>query len=133
MFIGESVLLAAFIFAWALARRHKGKHHHYVMLGAFLLDILAFKPLMIARAFDVYGPYPWSGTGISSHFFLDIAVVVFGVSSVVLGFKFRVKKAGKMFLPPKGRSHKWLGYLFIALWVATFALGIRVFVWAHLG
>jgi hypothetical protein len=133
MFIGETALLAVFLVAWMLGRLHKGMYHHYVMLAAFATDMLVFKPLMITRALDVYGPYPWSGTSISFHLYLDLAVMVLGLLSFYYGFKFRIKKNGKMFLPPKGRMHKWVGYLFIAFWVATFVLGIWIFAWAHLG
>jgi uncharacterized membrane protein YozB (DUF420 family) len=133
MFVGETALLAVFIGAWVLARLHKGKHHHYIMLGAFVADMLIFKPLMITRALDVYGPYPWPGTSISLHFWLDAGVVVLGVASFATAFKFRIKKKDKMFLPPKGRIHRYVGYVFIALWVVTFVVGIRLFAWAHLG
>ena len=133
MLMGETVLLAIFLGAWVLAKLHKGRDHHYVMLGAFAFDVLVFKPLMISRAFRVFGPFPWSGTSISLHLYLDLVVAVLGVASIYLGFKYRVKKGAKMFLPPKGRMHKWTGYLFVALWVATFVLGVKIFAWAHLG
>jgi uncharacterized membrane protein YozB (DUF420 family) len=133
MFIGEAAMLAVFIVAWLLGRLHKGKYHHYVMLAAFATDMLVFKPLMTTRALEVFGPFPWPGTSISLHLYLDLAVTVLGFVSIYYGFKFRIKKGGKMFLPPKGRMHKWAGYLFIAFWIATFVLGIRIFAWAHLG
>jgi len=133
MFIGETALLAIFLAAWVLGRLHKGRYHHYVMLAAFAADMLVFKPLMITRALQVYGHYPWPGTSISLHLYLDVAVIVLGLVSIYYGFKFRIRKGVKMFLPPKGRMHKWVGYLFIALWIATFVLGIRIFAWAHLG
>jgi hypothetical protein len=103
------------------------------MWGAFLTDMLVFKPLMTVRALDVYGPYPWPGTGILFHFLLDAGVVVVGISSILTAHKFRVKKNGKMFLPRKGRVHRYLGYLFIVLWAATFIGGVRIFAWAYLG
>ncbi len=133
MFIGEIAIMAVFVGAWALARLHRGKHHHYVMWAAFLTDMLLFKPLMMARALEAYGPYPWPGTGILLHFVLDAGVVAVGVSSILTAYKFRVKKNGKMFLPRKGRVHRLLGYLFILLWTATFIGGIRIFAWAYLG
>ena len=131
--VGEIVILAVFVGAWILARLHRGRHHHYVMWAAFLVDMLVFKPLMISRAFEVYGPYPWPGTGIPIHFWLDAGVVVVGVASFVTAYKYRVKKNGKMFLPRKGRIHKLLGYLFIILWAATLAEGIRIFAVFYLG
>lgn len=131
MFVGEAALLTVFVVAWALARLHKGSHHHYVMLSAFLVDAVVFKPLMLSRALSVYGSYPWPGTSIAFHFYLDIVVLVLGVSNIVLGFKFRTRKGGRMFMPPKGKVHRWLGYAFIAFWIFTFIAGVRIFAWAH--
>ena len=127
MLIGEIAVFAVFVCAWVLARLHKGRYHHYVMLAAFLTDELVFKPLMTLRALEVYGPYPWPGTNIAPHLWLDIGVTALGVATVVAAFRFRVKKKGNMFMPPKGRIHRLLGYLFISLWAATLVLGIRIF------
>lgn len=127
MLIGEMAVFAVFVCAWALARLRKGRYHHYLMLTAFLTDELVFKPLMTLRALDVYGPYPWPGTSIAPHLWLDIGVTALGVASIVAAFKFRVKKEKKMFMPPKGRIHRLLGYLFILLWAATLVSGVRIF------
>ncbi len=123
--VGEILVLAVFISAWVLARIHKGRHHHYVILFAFLVDMLAVKPMMILRS-RAWGPYPWHGSGISTHLWLDVVVTAIGVASILTAHKFRVKKNGKMFLPRKGRIHRLLGYVFLALWAATFYLGIRI-------
>jgi len=133
MFLGEMALIAAFATAWVLARRHKGKYHHFVMLSSFAIDLLVFKPLMITRALNVYGHYPWHGTNIAVHFWLDVVVAVLGVSTIIMAFRHRIKKNGKMFMPPKGKIHRLLGYAFLAFWAITFIVGVRLFVWAHLG
>jgi len=132
MFVGEAALLIAYIVAWACARLHYGKRHHYVMLSSFALDMLVFKPIMISRAFRVYGSYPWPGSSIALHFWLDAAVAVLGLLTIYFAFRFRTVRDRKMFMPPKGRVHRRLGIAFIILWIATFIVGVRVFAWAHL-
>jgi uncharacterized membrane protein YozB (DUF420 family) len=132
MLFGETALLAAYISAWVAARTHRGRKHHYIMLSAFALDLLVFKPLMLARASSIYGSYPWPGSNIVYHFYLDIAVVVLGILNIYFGFRFRVKKDGKMFMPPRGRVHRITGSAFLVVWVITFLLGIELFAWAHI-
>jgi uncharacterized membrane protein YozB (DUF420 family) len=132
MLVGEAVLLTAYVTAWVLARKHRGRHHHFVMLSSFALDMLVFKPLMLSRAIGTYGSYPWPGTNIAIHFWFDVLVAILGVLTIYLAFRFRVKKNKKMFMPPKGRIHRTAGYAFIVLWVSTFVLGIWLFSWAHI-
>ena len=124
---GELAILAALVVAFVLARMHKGSVHHYMMLTAFLADLLVFKPLMFSRASSVWGSYPWDGTRIAPHLLISVVAAVLGASSVVLGFKYRIKKGPKMFLPPKGKLHRVAGALFLVLWSATLVIGLIIF------
>jgi uncharacterized membrane protein YozB (DUF420 family) len=124
---GELAVLAALAAAFVLARMHRGSTHHYLMLTAFLVDLLVFKPLMFSRASSVWGSYPWDGTRIAPHLLISVCAAILGGSAVVLGFKYRIKKGSKMFMPPKGRRHKIIGYIFLAVWSATFAVGLVIF------
>ncbi len=101
------------------------------MISAFVIDLLMFKPLMLSRAISVYGPFPWPGTNILYHFLLDVGVVTLGALNMYLGFRFGARKDGKMFMPPKGRSHRAVGWAFLVAWIAAFVLGVQLFVWAH--
>lgn len=130
---GELAVLVVLLAAFVYARIHKGAAHHYLMLVAFLADLLILKPLMFSRASTAYGSFPWDGTRIAPHFLVSLSVVVLGVITVVLGFKFRVKKGPKMFLPPKGRMHKIIGWAFLGLWAATFVIGLVIFKENYIG
>jgi hypothetical protein len=63
---------------------------------------------------------------------LAVSVTVLGAATVILGFKFRIKKQKKMFLPPKGRVHKIVGALYLVSWFATMLYGVRIFVLFYL-
>jgi len=127
LLFGEIVILAALVIAFLMARMHRGREHHYIMLAAFLADLLVFKPLMLSRASAVGGSYPWEGTRIVPHLLISLLTAVLGVATVYLGFRYRVKKERKMFLPPKGKLHRIVGALFLVLWSATFAIGLVIF------
>ncbi len=130
---GELAVLVVLLAAFVYARIHKGAVHHYMMLVAFLADLLILKPLMFSRASSTWGAFPWDGTRIAPHFLVSLSVVVLGVITVILGFKFRVKKGSRMFLPPKGRMHKIIGWAFLGLWAATFVIGLVIFKENYLG
>jgi len=125
--LGELAVLVTLIVAIILARLHKGSIHHYLVLIAFLSDSLLFKPLMLSRASSAWGSWPWDGTRIAPHLLVSIVAAVLGVLAVVLGFRYRVKKGSKMFLPPKGKLHRTIGWLFLVLWLLTFTVGIVIF------
>ena len=110
-----------------MARTHKGRMHHYTMLVAFLADLLVLKPMMYNRATSAWSPSPWEVSRIAPHLLLSFVVAVFGIVSLYLGFKFRVRKDRRMFLPPKGRLHKTIGVLFIVLWTIAFVTGVLIF------
>lgn len=129
--LGEIGILVALVVAFFLGRTHKGTAHHYLMFSAFLADLLVFKPLMLSRASSAWGPYPWDGTRIAPHLFLSVVAALLGALVVVLGFRHRVKKGPSMFLPPKGRLHKVVGWVFLAVWLLAFVLGIVIFADAY--
>ena len=105
-----------------------------MMLAAFLMDVLVFKSLMSMRAFgDVWGGYPWSGTSILRHMVLDTITLVVGIATIYLGFKYRVKRENKMFMPPaRKKIHRVVGTSFIILWLVTLVVGISIFVESYL-
>ena len=125
--LGELGVLVALAIAYSLARYHKGTAHHYLMLAAFLADLLVFKPLMYSRAGTAWGAFPWDGTRIAPHLFVAALAGAIGVIDILLGFKYRVKKGPKMFMPPKGRLHRTLGLLFLAAWSVAFVIGLVIF------
>lgn len=127
LLFGEIVILAALVIAFLMARIHRGREHHYIMLAAFLADLLVFKPLMLSRASSAWGSYPWEGTRIAPHLLISILTATLGAAAVYMGFRYRVKKERKMFLPPKGKLHRMVGVLFLVLWSATFAVGLVIF------
>lgn len=128
LLVGESVVAALFVAAVLFAARHKGTYHHYLILSGFLVDELVMKPLMYQRlALGVLGSFPYTGTVGLWHVSLSVAATVLGIATIYLGFRNRVKKGGKMFLPPKGRVHRYVGALYLASWAATLLLGLRIF------
>lgn len=129
LIIGEIVVGILLVLAFVMAARHKGRYHHYMILSAFLADELVFKPLMYQRlTLGVFGSFPYSGTVGLPHIMLAISATVLGAATVVLGFRFRIKKGKKMFMPPKGRIHKIVGALYLVSWFATLLFGVLIFV-----
>ena len=119
--------------AFVMPARHKGWYHHYMILSAFLADELVFKPLMYQRlTLGVFGSFPYSGTIGLPHVLLAISATLLGAATVVLGFRFRIKKEKKMFMPPKGRVHRIFGALYLVSWFATMLYGVRIFVLFYL-
>ena len=126
--LGELGVLVGLVVAFFLGRFHKGRAHHYLMLVAFLADLLVFKPLMYSRAVSVWGPFPWEGTRIAPHLVLSALAGAAGAVAIILGFKYRIKKGPKMLMPPKGRLHRRLGWVFLVVWSAALIVGILIFV-----
>ena len=133
MLVGEIAVFAAFTVGYVLARLRRGTYHHYLMFGAFAADLLVFKPLMFSRAYGgAWGGPPWEGTGILLHLVLDTVTFVVGVAAIYLGFRHRLRKDGRMFMPPKGKMHRWLGRAFVVLWALTLLGGLRIFLDTYL-
>jgi hypothetical protein len=133
LMIGEIVVGAILVLAFVMAARHRGWYHHYMILSAFLADELVFKPLMYQRlTLGVFGSFPYPGTSGLPHISLPASATVLGAATVSLGFKFRIKKQKKMFLPPKGRVHKIVGALYLLSWFAAMLYGVRIFVLFYL-
>ena len=101
------------------------------MISVFVVDQLVFKPFMISRALSIWGPYPWSGTQIVYHMYLDVAVAILGVANIYLGFRYRIKRDRRMYMPAKGKIHRYIGALFIIAWILTYALGVLVMYHAY--
>ena len=128
-FVGEIAVACILAAAVIMAARHKGRYHHYMILTAFLTDELVLKPLMFQRlSLGVFGDFPYSGTFAPLHISLAIVTTVLGLAAVIVGFKYRVKKEKKLFMPPKGmRWHKPVGILYVAIWYLAFIDGIYIF------
>lgn len=126
--IGETIVAVLLVIAFLIARKHQGRNHHLIMLGAFLLDELILKPIMIIRALDgTSGAFPWNGSAILPHLAIAIVMTVLGIATIFIGFQRSVRKGKKMFLPPKGRIHRLIGYAFIASWFASYLVGLWIF------
>ncbi len=125
---GELAILVMLLLSFVLARRHKGSTHHYLTLAAFLADIIVFKPLMLSRASSAWGSFPWEGTRILPHLAISLSAAVLGAFAIFLGFKHRVRKGSRMFLPPKGKLHKRIGLLFIVVYAIALAVGLVIFI-----
>lgn len=126
--IGETAIAALLILSFILARKHKGLFHHYLMLVAFLADVLIFKIIMITRAFNgELGSFPWGEIVILPHLIISVAVSAVGAVAIINGFKFVLRKNKKMFMPPKGKMHKLLGRIFLISWFVAYLFGIIVF------
>jgi len=133
--IGEAAVAAVIVVAFVLARLHKGKYHHWLMLTAFASDFLVFKMIMAVKLVDGnYGTFPWDiHWAILPHVLAAVATTVFAIGAILLAFKHYTKKDGKMLLPPKGRKHRWLGRLFIISWWASTVLGYVIFFKFYVG
>jgi hypothetical protein len=126
--IGEIVIAALFVTAVLMAAFHKGWYHHYLVLSGFLLDELVMKPLMYSRlSLGVFGSFPYKGTSAMPHLVLAAAATVLGIAAIYLGFRYRTKKDHKMFMPPKGKIHRYIGALYLLAWLATLIGGLRIF------
>ncbi len=126
--IGETALAAILVASFLLARMHKGRIHHYVMIGAFSVDLLLFKPVMFYRAMDgSNGFFPWNGTHVLIHFIAAMTVAALGLAAIYLGFRRVIRREKKMFLPPKGKKHRLVGYAFLVAWFLSYIIGILIY------
>lgn len=125
----ELALGLLFLAAFVLAARHRGLYHHWLMLGAFLGDELIAKPLMLQRLnLGVLGHFPYDGTFGLPHLALSIAGTVLGVVTIVWGFKFKVRKEEKMFMPPaRKRVHMFVGLSYLGAWALSLLFGLMIF------
>ena len=127
--VGEIVVASLLILAVVIGLKHKGVYHHYILLIAYLSDELVFKVIMYSRLrLGVFGEFPYAGTMAPLHISLAVVVTVLGLAAVVLGFKYRIKKDRKMFMPPRGMKwHKPIGILYVVFWFVSFLDGIYIF------
>jgi hypothetical protein len=128
LLVGESIIAVLFIVAVVLAALHKGTYHHYLVLSGFLLDELVFKPLMYQRlSLGVLGSFPYEATAGLPHIALSSVATVLGIVTIYLGFRYRTKKGWRMFMPPKGRIHRYIGASYLIAWAVTMVIGLRIF------
>ena len=127
--VGEIAVACLLILAVVIGLKHKGVYHHYILLIAYLSDELVFKVIMYSRLrLGVFGDFPYAGTMAPLHISLAVLVTVLGLAAVVLGFKYRIKKDRKMFMPPRGMKwHKPIGILYVVFWFVSFLDGIYIF------
>ena len=127
--VGEIVVAFLLILAVVIGLKHKGVYHHYILLIAYLSDELVFKVIMYSRLrLGVFGDFPYAGTMAPLHISLAVLVTVLGLAAVALGFKYRIKKDRKMFMPPRGMKwHKPIGILYVVFWFVSFLDGIYIF------
>jgi hypothetical protein len=128
--IGEALVGVTILTALIMAHTHRGRYHHWLILGAFLGDLLVVKPIMIMRISQgVFGPFPFSHTLGLPHMALAIGTASLGVAAILLGFHYRVKsvKSKKMYMTAGGRIHGFVGAAFVAVWVITLIYGLRIF------
>lgn len=128
LMIGETALAVVFAASFVLSRRHLGRYHHFATIGAFLADMVLFKPLMLLRAADgSNGFLPWGGTNVMPHLIAAVIVAALGVVAIYIGLRKVIRKEKKMFMPPKGKRHRLIGYAFLVAWYATYAIGIIIY------
>ena len=134
--IGEALVGSLIAAAVVMAHTHRGRNHHWMMLAAFLGDVLVVKPVMIYRVSQgVFGPFPYSHTSALPHMALAILAAALGITNIWLGFRYRVKsgKSKNFYLSAKGARHRIVGAVFVALWVATLIYGIWIFYTTYIG
>lgn len=128
MLLGEVAVGIVLLTAFVLALTHRGAYHHWMMLAAFLFDELVLKAMMVQKLMQgVLGDFPYTGTSGLPHLLLSTLCTVAGLLAIYLGFRFRVKKDRRMFMPPKGRIHKVAGAVYIVSWLASFVIGLAIF------
>jgi uncharacterized membrane protein YozB (DUF420 family) len=127
--LGESILAVLLVVAFVLAAIHKGRVHHFLMLAVFALDLLVFKPIMFSLALNgSNGQFPWEGSQILPHLIVSTIVAALGLVTIYLGYRNFVMKDGNMYMPRPGRVHRVVGALFIVLWLATYIVGVYIFI-----
>ncbi len=134
--IGEALVGAVITAAIVMAHIHKGRNHHWMILAAFLGDLLVVKPLMIYRASQgFFGSFPYPHTPGLYHITLAILAASFGLVNIWLGFRYRIKnkKSKNFYLNAKGRRHRIVGAVFVILWSATTVFGVWIFYTNYIG
>lgn len=134
--IGEALVGIAIAAAIVMAHMHKGRNHHWMILAAFLGDLLIVKPLMMYRVSQgFFGSFPYPHTPGLAHMSLAILTAALGIANIWLGFRYRVKggKSKNFYLNAKGARHRIVGAVFVALWAATMIYGIWIFYAAYIG
>ncbi|HEX9907546.1 MAG TPA: hypothetical protein VGB78_03655 [Thermoplasmata archaeon] len=129
MLVGEAIIAVLLPLAVFLAIRHRGKYHHWTLLSVFLLDELVLKGLMIQSLMNgSLGDYPYTGTAGLSHLLFSAISTAAGIATIVLGFMFRSKREGNMFMPKeKKKVHRIAGVAFLLSWYVSFLLGLSIF------
>ena len=129
--VGSVAVAIALTIAVTLARMHRGRYHHYIILGSFLFDELVVKAMMVSRLrVGMFGEFPYVDIGwmAPTHIALAGVTTALGLATIVVGFKFRTRKGDKMLMPPKGKKwHKPIGLLYVAFWFLSFFVGLYVF------
>jgi uncharacterized membrane protein YozB (DUF420 family) len=128
--VGETVVGIVIATAIVMAHIHKGRNHHWMILGAFLGDLLVVKPLMIYRVSqNAFGSFPYTHTSGLPHIGLAVITAALGAVNIWLGFRYRIRsgKTKNFYLNAKGRKHRRVGALFVTLWTATMIYGMWIF------
>ena len=134
--IGEALVGGMIAAAVVMAHIHKGRNHHWMMLAAFLGDVLVVKPIMIYRISQgVFGPFPYTHTPALPHMVLAILAAGLGIVNIWLGYRYMVRggKSKNMYLNAKGARHRIVGAVFVAIWAATLIYGIWIFYTTYVG
>jgi uncharacterized membrane protein YozB (DUF420 family) len=134
--IGEALVGIVIAAAIVMAHMHKGRNHHWMILAAFLGDLLIVKPLMMYRVSQgFFGSFPYPHTPGLAHMSLAILTAALGIANIWLGFRYRVKggKSKNFYLNAKGARHRIVGAVFVALWAATMIYGIWIFYNTYIG
>lgn len=128
-FGGEVVLGVLLAVALVMAFKHMGKNHHWLMLGIFGTDLVLFKTIMYLQAFDGrFGPFPFNANLVLPHMLISWLWILAGAFAIATGFRFVTRRKGKMFMPPKGRSHIVFGWAALSMWYLSLLAGLGVFV-----
>lgn len=134
--VGEALVGGLITAAVVMAQTHRGRYHHWMMLSAFLGDVLVVKPIMIYRISQgIFGPFPYSHTPAMPHMILAALAAALGITNIYLGFKYRIisGKAKNFYLNEKGVRHRLIGAAFVAVWAATLIYGIYIFYTTYIG
>ncbi len=128
--VGEAIVGVTIAVAVLMAHTHKGRNHHWLMLGAFSGDLLVVKPLMIYRVWQgFFGDFPYPHTSGLPHISLAVTAACVGAVNIWLGYRYRIRsaKSRNFHLGPKGRRHRLVGTSFLILWSATLIYGTWIF------
>ena len=134
--IGEGLVGIVIAAAVVMAHMHKGRNHHWMILAAFVGDLLVVKPLMMYRVSQgFFGSFPYPHTPGLAHMSFAILTAALGIANIWLGFRYRVNsgKSKNFYLSAKGARHRIVGAVFVALWAATLIYGIWIFYTTYVG